>query len=471
MKTNKRFGAAAVAVSAALALSACNPGAAQAPGNQAPAPAPGSADASGASAVFTKELSGAMKTSGFNPSDEVGSSRSDLATEKVAPATVEMDTTNFDPQKFAAQVASGQTPDLIQVNRSMVGTLADKKLIQPLDECYALWDRDKGYYYDAAIKDVTYDGKIYGIPQFFQAAMIIGNKNVMEPAGVTIDQLDTSKPESLVEAAKKMYKADGGTPTVLGFDPDLPGSAATWVTVFSGRVMDEQGKPTLEDPANVEALTWMKEIMDAQGGFAQAKSLKDTMDVFGDENQYVKNQVGAQLWAQWYINVLSNVKDNVSLVATPIKTADGKVLGMAGGTTFAIPAGAKNPAAACAWAIQATSLEAWEAAGAARAETVKSKNSINTGLFTASPEADKLVREKFVVPSGNADFDQLIETSYAALENTVSAGGSAVGQQIDDALKNAVAQVTAGGDPAAALKEAQATAQRAWEQSEIGKKG
>ena len=468
MKTNKKWGAMAAAVSALLTLSACNPGAAPAPGGQAPAP--GASGANGSS-VFTKEMSGVMKSSGFNPSDEVGKSRSDLATQELSPAAVELDTTNFDPQKFAAQVASGQTPDLIQVPRSMVGTLADKKLIQPLDQCYDVWDRDPEFYYEAAIQDVTYDGAVYGVPQFFQANMIIGNKNVMEPAGVTVEQLDTSQPESLVEAAKKLHKADGGTPTVIGFDPDLPGSAATWVTIFGGEVMDDGGKPTLDTPTNVKALAWMKELMDAQGGFAAVKSFKDTMDVFGDENQYVKNQVGAQVWAQWYINVLSNTKDKVAVEATTLKDAEGEVVGMAGGTALAVPAGAKNPAAACAFAMHATSLEAWEAAGAARAQTVKEKNSINTGLFTGSPEADKLIRDKFVVPSGSADFDQLIETSYEALENTVSVGGSAVGQQIDDALKNAVAQVTAGGDPAAALREAQATAQRAWEQSEIGKRG
>lgn len=463
----KRWAKLSVVAASVAVLAACNPAA-----QQAPAPAgEGTVAPGGGTEMFSTELSGTMKTSGFNPSDEVGLSRSDLATEKVAPVTVEMDTTNFDPQKFAAQVASGQTPDLIQVNRSTIGTLADRELIMPLDECYATWDRDESYFYDAAIEDVTYDGQLYGIPQFFQAAMIIGNKNVMEPAGVSVEDLDTSDPAQLVEAATAMYQGAGGNPTVIGFDPDLPGSAATWITIFGGQTMDENGMPTLDEAANVEAVTWMKEIMDAQGGFASFKSFKDTMDVFGDQNQYVQNQVGAQTWAQWYINVLSNTKDEVSLVAAPLRTRDGDVLGMAGGTTFAIPAGAQNPSAACAWAIHATSLEAWEAAGAARAETVQEKNSINTGLFTASPEADELVREKFVVPSGNADFDQLIETSYEALENTRSAGGSAVGQEITDALGNAVSQVLAGtAEPEAALAEAQATAMRAWDQSAIAQR-
>lgn len=470
-----KLGVAALSACALLALSACNPAAAPAPAPANPGTAaPGGAAPAGTSGgTFSKTLTGELKTSGYNPSDEVGKSRSDLATKSVEPAKVTMDTTNFDPQKFAAQAASGAVPDLIQVNRNIVGTLADKALIIPMDDCFALYDvKPSEYYYAAAIQDVTYNGKVYGAPQFFQAAMLIGNKKVMDPAGVKIEQFDTSKPDDIVELAKKIYKADGGKPTAVGFDADLPGSAAIWLAVFGGAPQDDKGKPTLDDPKNVAALTWMKKLMDAQGGFASIKSFKDTMDVFGNENQYVKNQVGVQTWAQWFINVLSNTKDKVSVAATPLKTADGKILGMAGGTALAIPKAAKNPSAACAWAVKVTSLDAWKAAGDARAQTVKTKNSINTGLFTGSPVADKAVRDAHVVPSGNADFDQLIKTSYDALGNTFSFGGSAAGQSINDALNNAVA-VTLSGEkqPDAALKDAQDTAMRAWQQTAVGKNG
>ena len=68
------------------------------------------------------------------------------------------------------------------------------------------------------------------------------------------------------------------------------------------------------------------------------------------------------------------------------------------------------------------------AAGAARAKTVEKKKSITTGLFTASPVADKAVRTQFVKPCGNADFDQVIATYYEVLPGNESRGASAVGQ-------------------------------------------
>lgn len=465
MARTNRFGITAVSIAAALALAACNP-AAPSGGGASPA-------GSGGSGSFSKDLSGSLKTSGYNPSDEVGKSRSDLATKAVAPATVTMDTTNFDAQKFAAQAASGQVPDLIQVDRSMVPTLADKGLIQPLDSCYSLWGvTPDQQYYPAAVKSVTFNGKVYGVPQFFQTSMLIADKDVMQAAGVSVDQLDTSKPDEIIAAAQKMYKASGGKPSVIGFDPDLPGSADLWLQVFGGQSMDDKGKPTLDSGQNVTALTWMKKLMDAQGGFASIKSFKDSMDVFGNQNQYVKHEVGAQTWAQWYINVLSNTKDSVHVVGAPIKTHDGKSIGYAGGTALAVPTAAKNPSAACAWAIKATSLDAWKAAGDARAETVKQKNSINTGLFTGSPAADKAVRDAHVGSSGNADFDQLISTSYSTLENTATFGSSPAGQSIKDALSNAVAVALSGEkDPSTALKDAQDTAMRAWQQTSLGKNG
>jgi multiple sugar transport system substrate-binding protein len=181
--------------------------------------------------------------------------------------------------------------------------------------------------------------------------------------------------------------------------------------------------------------------------------------------------VAVQSWAQWYVNVLSNTKDDVSLAAVPIKTLEGKPLALARGTAFAVAAAAKNKAAACAWAINATTEAAWVAAGEARAKTVQQKKSINTGLFTGSPVADQAVRTQFVQPSGNADFDQMIETFYTILPDNVTPGASAVGQQIDQDLQNAVSVALTGEKPPEqALADAQASSLRAWDQSSAGRR-
>lgn len=414
---------------------------------------------------FSAAPEGTVKTMGYNPSDEVGSSRSDLAEERLGGVTVDMDTANFDPQKFAALSASGNLPDVVQMDRNTISTFAQKGLIMPLDECFDAQDVDpEEYWYPAVVEEASWDGDVYGAPQFFQPGMIIINKRVADAAGVAPEDVDTSQPDQLVDVAEKMTTMSGAQPTTLGFDPDMPGSIATWIEVFGGSVMDDDGKPTLDDPKNVEALEWLGELMDVQGGYAEVTSFKQTWDVFGAENQYVADQVGAALWAQWYINVLSDTKDDVELTSQPVRDVDGNAFALAGGTALAIPTQAKNPVAACEWITTVTGLDAWKAAGDARAETVEQNDSVNTGLFTGSPVADQAVREAHVVETGNESFDQLIATSYESLEDVRTVGTSPVGQSINSALQNATGAALSGEQSAEdALADAQATAMREWD--------
>jgi len=457
----KQIGGVVAGLSVGAALVACGPNANQ--------------PSSGTSAhnQFSKSVSGQLKIYGFNPSDEVGKSRSDYTAAQLRGVKITQDTSSFDTQKFAAQAAAGQVPGLIYADRTEIATLADKKLIMPLDQCYATWGvTPTQRFYPSVIKDVSYRGQIYGVPEFFQAEAIIADKRVLQKSGVTLAQLDTSKPDQLLTAAKKMTAVSGGKPTRIGFVPDMPGSAAIWLAVFGGGTVDQLGRPTLNEPQNVKALTWLKQLSDAQGGYAKDKSLLDSMDVFGAKNQYVKDQVGAQVWAQWYVNVLSDYSKDVDIAAVPIKTLDGKTLAMAGGSAYAIPTKSPNPSAACKWAIELTSPTAWQKAGQARQQTVAKAHSINTGLFTGSPVADQANRSQYVKSSGNADFDQVIDTYYKILPDNRPMGSSAVGQSVSDNLNNAVIVALSGSkSPQQALDDAQAAALRAWGQSSAGKNG
>ena len=85
--------------------------------------------------------------------------------------------------------------------------------------------------------------------------------------------------------------------------------------------------------------------------------------------------------------------------------------------------------------------------------------------MTASPLADVAVREQFVPSSGNADFDQVIDTYYSILPDNRTLGGSPVGQQVNQELNNAVVVALTGEKSTQqALADAQAAAQRAWDQ-------
>lgn len=455
-KSHKTLLAVAIASSVAV-MSACGGG-----GDE-----PGS-DSSSAAPAFTTNATGALSAWGFENADEVGTSRLDYAKNKLTGVTIKIDATAFDAQKFTTRAASGTVPDVVQMDRRFVATYAAQGLIKPLDSCFSAYGIDpKTQYYPSVVDDVTYQGHIWAVPQFYQPPAIMLNKRVMAKAGVTDVDLDTSEPEALLAAVAKMYKASGNNPSTLGFDPVSTGQTELWILGLGGQLIGADGVPTLDDPNNVKALTLLKQLNDAQGGYAKVKSFSDSFDTFGDNNQFVKDQVGAQVDPQWYVNVLTPYVKKVDIGAVPFKNSEGQPFTVAGGSSFVIPDKAKNPDAACAWATSLTSQDAWLAAGAARAKTIaKTDGAINTGLFTGSPAADQAIRSQYVKSSGNAGFDQTISTYYDIVAAGKSYGSSPAGQQVQTEVLNAVTSSLLGTKaPDAALKDAQTAAMRAYNQT------
>lgn len=420
----------------------------------------GTADA----ANFDAKASGTLNAWGFNNADDVGKARIDYAAKQLAGVKIEMDQTGFDAQKFTTRLASGNVPDVVQMDRELVVTYAAQNLVMPLSKCLSVNSVDAGQrWYPNVVADVTYKNQVWAVPQFYQPPAILLNRTVMEAAGVQDADIDTSDPDKLIAAIGKMYKANGDVPATLGFNPQATGQINLWIVAMGGKVADQDGKPTLADPANAAALELLKRLVDAQGGFAKYKSFTDSFDVFGAQNQFVKNQVGAEVDAQWYPNVLSPYKDKIKLGAVPFKGKDGRPVTQAAGTAFVIPAKAKNPAAACKWALALTEDGAWNAAAEARAVTVKEKNSVNTGLFTGSPAADKAIRDKYITSSGNAGFDQVISTYYEIAATGKNAGASPAGQQIKQEMLNAVTAALLGTKTTQkALEDAQTAAMNAY---------
>ena len=457
MKRNQKTLLATTLAASVVVMSACGGGGGEA-----------GSEESSAGPAFSTNATGELSAWGFENADEVGTSRLDYAKGKLTGLNIKIDATAFDAQKFTTRAASGNVPDVVQMDRRYVATYAAQGLIKPLDSCFSAHQIDpKTQYYPSVVDDVTYDGKIWAVPQFYQPPAIILNKRVMDRAGVTAADFDTSKPDAMLAAVAKMYKTKGNNPSTLGFDPVSTGVSELWILGLGGQLIDAEGAPTLDNPNNAKALDFLKQVNDAQGGYAKVKSFTDSFDTFGDNNQYVKDQVGAQVNQQWYVNVLTPYVKQVEIEAVPFKGPDGQPFTVSGGSSFVIPEAAKNPDAACAWATSLTSQDAWMAAGAARGKTIaKTPGAINTGLFTGSPAADQAIRSQYVKPSANAGFDQTISTYYDVVAAGKSYGASPAGQQIQTEVQNAITSSLLGTKTAdAALNDAQTAAMRAYNQT------
>ena len=234
-------------------------------------------DGDGGGAEFSTEISGEIALWGFENADEVGTSRMDLAEQTVGESdvTVEVDPSPFDAQKFTTLAASGGLPDIVQMDRQFVATYAAQGLIMPLDGCFEAQGVDPtSYWYPQVVADVGYEDQVWAVPQFYQPPAIILNMRVMEESGVTLEQFNTSDPDALIAAAESMTVLDGGVPSRIGFDPQGVSKAALWMLSFGGGIIDDEGKPMLDDPANVEAVEFLTEAVRRPGRLCEREELR-----------------------------------------------------------------------------------------------------------------------------------------------------------------------------------------------------
>ncbi len=75
-----------------------------------------------------------------------------------------------------------------------------------------------------------------------------------------------------------------------------------------------------------------------------------------------------------------------------------------------------------------------------------------------------MIRDRFVEPTGDAGFDQVISTYYDVVQSGKSFGSSPAGQDIQNELNNAITAVLLGDKTTEqALADAQQAAQRAYD--------
>jgi multiple sugar transport system substrate-binding protein len=262
----------------------------------------------------------------------------------------------------------------------------------------------------------------------------------------------------------------GGKLQRIGFDPKIPEFLPMWVKANGGALLSDDGKTAqLNDPKVVEALTTTAGIVQADGGWNKLKGLRDSFDFFGAKNQFARDQLGAFPMEDWYLNVLAEASPDVDISVTPFKDRQGNPITFVTGSAWAIPKGAKNPAAACQFAKTMTEASTWVAAAKARVAARAKKKLPFTGLYSGNKVADDQVFSQVYKPSGNAKFDDAVQTVLGVQDVAFATPASPAGAEFQKAWTDAVNRVLTGQlQPAAALDRAQKEAQAALDKASGG---
>jgi multiple sugar transport system substrate-binding protein len=419
------------------------------------------------------DVSGALSVVGFNgeTGDEIATTRVGVFKEAYPNVEVTFTEGGLDEQQFLTSVASGTPPDLVYIDRAVLSTYAARGALQPLTECIANMEIDMSQYREAAVNQVTVNGEVYGIPEFYNNIMLFINNAALAEAGLTADDVDTSDWDSIATLNTALTKMDGDTLTRIGFDPKLPEFLPLWAMANGVALLSDDGRTAqLNDPKVVEALEFANSLHEAAGGRQNFLAYRDTWDFFGAENQMVADQLGVFPMEQWYMNVLAGTTPDVDITFKPFTDREGNPISYVTGSAWAIPVGAANPDAACAFAKTVTSVDAWTAAAQVRADMRAESGAINTGVYTANSAADEAIFGDIVPPSGNEAFDNGVQTILSVQENAFAIPANPAGNEFKQAWMDAVNRVLNGEQTAQealdqAQQEAQAALDAAWAES------
>ncbi len=441
---SKRYPLVAMAATAALVVSGCGGVGGDDEGG----------DAGGAATLTTM---------GFGVGDEIASTRVDLADKAIAPSKVKIGGNAFDAQQFLSAVASDNPPDLVFMDRQLMGTYAARGTLTPLEDCVAKESVDLDQYRDPALAEVTLDGKLYGLPEFYNNRVLMINDAALQSAGLTPDAVDTSDAAALTTLTNQLTKKNGADLARIGFDPKIPEFLPMWARANGVDMISKDGKKAnLDDPELVSALEYAVSLIDAQGGWGGFKAFRDSFDLFGEKNPFSQDQLAAFPMEDWYLNVLGEVSPDLKLTIAPFTDKRGKAINWVTGSAWGIPAASKHKDQACKWIKTMSDSESWIAAAQARADKRKSEGKAFTGVYTGNEKADEKIFGELVQLSDKPVYDKAVQNVLEAQDSAFSMPASPAGSEFQRAWQDAVNRVLSGQQsPADAMKQAQQEAQTA----------
>jgi ABC-type glycerol-3-phosphate transport system substrate-binding protein len=165
--------------------------------------------------------------------------------------------------QLVVELSSGNPADVVSVSANLPEVQASGGLVPLNDFIEASGLRERVE--EACWNAVTFDGNVMAVPVAGRTLVLLYNEAMFEAAGL---EGPPTTPEEFLEAARALTIKDaGGNVTQYGASMVNVNEGPTyemlmmWTIAFGGALTDGEN-PTLTDPAAVEALTLMKTLYD-----------------------------------------------------------------------------------------------------------------------------------------------------------------------------------------------------------------
>jgi len=412
--------------------------------------------------VLNTDVSGALVEWGFGVAETNPLARSRVEAFQEAYPNVNLQIVEtFDEQKLLTAAAAEQLPDVIWLSRFETATWAARGVLQPLTEFIERDAYDTSNFYEAALREATFEDELYGIPGGMDVRMLFVNVDHLTEVGIDPATIDTSDWDQLSELGAQLVQSEGGNVTRWGFDHKIQaGGIWLWGRANGGSFIDEDGtEATFHDELVVDALEWGVQAYEAQGGFQAYESLATTFQ--GDE-QFPRGQVSMSIYEQWMMSgPLVTVAPDMNFLVLPVRESgsgpEGQMYSFTGGNAWYITSGAKNPDAAWEFIKFLHSDETWRLGAMAVKAAREAEDRPYFPSLTGSMTADRLQIEEIYEPLGEVyDATVALLPELLAVSENREIAKSPVAGQLDDIMQNEGVEPALRGQGSA--EEALATA-------------
>lgn len=281
-------------------------------------------------------------------------------------------------------------------------------------------------YLGGALRSVTWQGERYGVPLDTNALVLLTRPEVLEAAGVTVD--DLADVDGFLDVARRVVEEEVAPHAMLVGASSW--TAYGWIRAFGGELVtvdDATGEPefSFEDPGTVAALELRATLVEE--GLAPSPFAPDLANE--GVQLFAQGQVAMHAGGSWDLPMMARADADVDDVEVlPLPRGPGDTGTVLGGSSLFVPRGAEEPELAFELAVRLTrddvALRLAEEEGRlpARARVFDDE------LFERSPDLDAFVEQ---LPDADVmpliAYPQVADAFREALENTL-AGRQDVGE-------------------------------------------
>lgn len=211
-------------------------------------------------------------------------------------------------QKVSTAIAGGKGPDILEL-AEQTPAFASKNQILPLDDNVQRSKLDLAKSFGATTAKIfAYEGKQYAIPDRSGAMVLYYNKKMFDAAGLDYPTADWSW-DDLLQASRKLTIREGEKVSQWGF------ATINWWPYWmsfmyqnGGRVLDDNGKPVIDSPQNVEAMQWYNDLAWKEKVSPTPRDFANYGKGVGPDQLFAQGKLAMEITGFWNVAAANSVK-------------------------------------------------------------------------------------------------------------------------------------------------------------------